>query len=510
LVRTFAVACLFFSFCAFAQVVSPDFSIVVLPDAQYYSQSYPQIFTAQTQWIAQNRTQYNIQFVIGEGDIVNIAESSQWQNADAAIRVLDNAQIPYVLAIGNHDYDGELPVNRSATGFNNYFGPARYAAYSWYQGNYPSGSNENFYTVFNVNGQSYLVLALEFIPRDEALTWAKSVLDANPDKEVIVVTHSFMWIDSTRADQCNNDDLGPQGNNQGEDVWRRLLNQYANVSLVLSGHFTSATASRRADLGVNQNLVNQIFANYQSLSHGGDGWLRIMTFHPATNLIDVLTYSPYLNQYKSDSENQFSIAWHNQGLPANSTGTISGVLRAGRLAPNACAFIGGGSISAGGITVKSARNGAFSLPLPTGSYNVQATAAGWASSAEQEGAYPGYPSSTKFFMQRGGSSSGSGTSSGSSTGSCTASSVNRTVTICSPTDDATVDSPVSVLAQASDLPPSAPVTYSRIYVDGVNTYQVAGGSVNTSLTLATGEHRITVQSTDAAGVFKSTIYVTVK
>src|SRR5947209_4746228 len=83
-----------------------DFSVIVLPDTQNYSQYYPQIFAAQTQWIAAQRDALNIQLVIGVGDIVNDGSSdAQWQNADAAVRTLDQAGIPYVMAIGNHDYD---------------------------------------------------------------------------------------------------------------------------------------------------------------------------------------------------------------------------------------------------------------------------------------------------------------------------------------------------------------------------------------------------------------------
>src|ERR1700761_5248696 len=167
---------------ALAQVTAPDFSVVVLPDTQFYSQSYPKIYIAQTQWIVNNSANYNIQFVLGEGDIVNIAEQPvQWQNADAAIRLLDNANIPYVLALGNHDYADENPSDRETTAFKSYFGPSRYAQYSWYMGGYPSGTNDNFYAVFTVNGKQYLILALEFVPRDATLAWAKTVLDANPD-----------------------------------------------------------------------------------------------------------------------------------------------------------------------------------------------------------------------------------------------------------------------------------------------------------------------------------------
>ncbi len=40
-------------------------------------------------------------------------------------------------------------------------------------------------------------------------------------------------------------------------------------------------------------------------------------------------------------------------------------------------------------------------------------------------------------------------------------------------------------------------------------YQVSGGSVNTSLPLAAGTHRITVQAHDSAGAFPATVNVTV-
>jgi hypothetical protein len=60
-------------------------------------------------------------------------------------------------------------MTRDATVFNSYFGPSRYQGKSYYGGNFPVGSNENFYGVFNVNSTSYLVLCLEFIPRNDAI-----------------------------------------------------------------------------------------------------------------------------------------------------------------------------------------------------------------------------------------------------------------------------------------------------------------------------------------------------
>src|SRR6266567_3933525 len=49
-----------------------DFTVVVLPDTQNYSQYHPQIFDSQTQWVTNNAAAQSIQLVIGVGDIVNV------------------------------------------------------------------------------------------------------------------------------------------------------------------------------------------------------------------------------------------------------------------------------------------------------------------------------------------------------------------------------------------------------------------------------------------------------
>jgi hypothetical protein len=67
-----------------------DFTVVVLPDTQFYSQNYPQIFDSQTQWVANNSAARNIQLVIGVGDIVNVGTSAtQWTNASHSAAILD-------------------------------------------------------------------------------------------------------------------------------------------------------------------------------------------------------------------------------------------------------------------------------------------------------------------------------------------------------------------------------------------------------------------------------------
>src|SRR5512146_1767843 len=197
------------SITAFAQ--SPgEFTIAALPDTQFYSKSYPQIFTTETQWIADHAKQMNIQLVVGLGDIVDGGgETYQWQNADLAYRVLDG-KVPYVAVIGNHDYDQNNPAGRTAytKNCNAYFGPQRYAGKSWYKSQYPTGSNENFYSIFTLGGKQYLVLVLEVFPRNSALKWASAVMKNHPGIDTIVVTHAYTYYDNTRMDRCDSNSAG--------------------------------------------------------------------------------------------------------------------------------------------------------------------------------------------------------------------------------------------------------------------------------------------------------------
>jgi len=107
----------FFTLLSGKMLSAQDFSIIVLPDTQNEAQFDPQVLSSQTQWIAANAASRNIQMVLGVGDIVNNAsDNAQQQNADASFRVLDNANIPYMLAIGNHDYDNAAPKSRGVVG----------------------------------------------------------------------------------------------------------------------------------------------------------------------------------------------------------------------------------------------------------------------------------------------------------------------------------------------------------------------------------------------------------
>lgn len=463
-----------------------DFSIVLLPDTQYYSESYPAIFRQQTQWIADNRTALNIRMVVGEGDIVNLAGSTtQWQNADAAIKILDTAAVPYTLALGNHDYENQSPGGRSAVAFNQWFGPARYADYSWYGGNY-NGSNENFYTFFSVDSQQYMVLALEFFPRDAVINWASSIIANNSSSKVIITTHNYLETDGTRIDRCD----GPaySGNNP-QTLWEKVIRKHSNIILVVSGHRHDPPTAYRSDLADNGNVVNQIFTNFQTWPSGGSGYLRILKFRPSLNRIEVTTYSPYLDAYLTTSQFQFSLPITNDG----NTATLGAV--AGKVRNTACQAIAGTSVSTGGVTMQTDSAGRYTLgSLTPNTYSVSAAASSYASQSLNTTVKSGFSEQLNFYLS-------------SATSTCAASSATPSVTICSPADNSSVTSPARVLAAAKS---DYSIPYMQLYLDGAKVFQSNGSELDTSLSLPDGKRRLTVQTKDASGaVLKQTIYVTV-
>ena len=119
------------------------------------------------------------------------------------------------------------------------------------------------------------------------------------------------------------------------------------------------------------------------------------------------------------------------------------------------------------------------------------------------GSYPGSASSANPMSDLFGTSSGSG----GGTGLCTLNTADPSVTICLPNSGSTVGSPVHVTAQATS---SVAVNGMQIYVDGVKQYDGKGSTLDTSVSMASGTRRLTVQAyTSTGSVFKTTEYVTV-
>jgi len=52
-------------------------------------------------------------------------------------------------------------------------------------------------------------------------------------------------------------------------------------------------------------LCGQIKQGVEGSENGGNGFLRIVTIDPENKTISVKTYSPYINGYKTEPDQQF-------------------------------------------------------------------------------------------------------------------------------------------------------------------------------------------------------------
>jgi hypothetical protein len=117
---------------------SDDFTVVALPDTQFYSENTggnrAAIFSAQTDWIIAEQDARNIGFVLHLGDITQNGDNpstaaNEWANASNAMYRLENPVttglsegVPYIVAVGNHDQTPIGDADGTTTNFNKFFG----------------------------------------------------------------------------------------------------------------------------------------------------------------------------------------------------------------------------------------------------------------------------------------------------------------------------------------------------------------------------------------------------
>lgn len=275
-----------------------SFSVVVIPDTQGYAELDPKMFYAQMRWAIGKMEEYNVKFVMHVGDIVQTDSIEEWDIADRAFTIIEGA-IPYNIALGNHDIEQARGLdNRDSTRANKYFPERRFAKRSWFGGTM-DGKIENNYTFFSSAGMDFMVVTLEFGPRDVVLDWANALVRAYPQKRVIVVTHAYLSAEHERLSDTHRRHNATnyvccRNGNDGEAIWEKFVRKHPNVFLVVSGHEVHTdrnlpTGGKLTSYGDHGNPVHQIMVNYQTQ---GFGWLRLLEFRPDDNKIESIPTTP--------------------------------------------------------------------------------------------------------------------------------------------------------------------------------------------------------------------------
>ena len=284
------------------------FSIVQITDTQFLSDSHSTLYDGLTSWITDKANPLNLTMVVHTGDIVQVANStSDWQNASKAMMTLFNNGIPYCWDAGNHDQ-----INVTGTvGSGNPNG-------SWLGGNYPAFNaaamrqkpywvgdifgGKNTAAQFMFGNYHFMVINIEYNANQTVLDWMKTLIDSNPNVNVIVATHNFLngagnYGTSKPADKA-------WGNN-----FEKLLANYPNVFMTLNGHAADPGMHRAFNKKVGNR--EEVFFNRQMLANQqGAACARIYTFEMSkttSTMVQVYTYQTFPTaDYITDPINQFN------------------------------------------------------------------------------------------------------------------------------------------------------------------------------------------------------------
>lgn len=276
------------------------FSIAVIPDTQGEVQASspgnpPNLndrrFLNRAQWLAAQRTTLNLKFVAHSGDVVNWGERDEHQYTvvSQGIKPLDDAGIPYSMAIGNHDTRAVCAGGSACPGesaavnvrqtplFNQYFnGRFRNQA-----GQFQTGKVDNAYSLFDAGGTQWMVLVLELWPRQAAIDWAKGVVASHPQANVIVVTHAYL-----NGDGSISTSNGGYGSTSPKHLFDTLVKVYPNIRMVFSGH--TGQAASREDVGANGNKI----ASFLQTFHSSTNPVRVVEIDTADDSLTTYVHAP--------------------------------------------------------------------------------------------------------------------------------------------------------------------------------------------------------------------------
>lgn len=286
-----------------------SFVLPLLPDTQFYAENNHRelrlfrsnerfaglpyepalAFFAQTSWLARNASVLQVPMVVHLGDVVqNAGTLGQWQIASGAMRVLEEGGVPYSIMSGDRDIHGATTPDDQRSfrdRFKDHFGPQRAAWQSTYGGSDPLGLSQ--FHLFRIQGQQFLLLALDWSPSKATLAWAQSIIDEHPHVPVILASHNILYRKKSEPPQ-----LSHEGNDSGPLFWDQLIRRNDQIFLTLSGHVEGSAHARM--LNDQGHSVDMVMVDYQDEYLGGNGMLQLLEVDLRRNRIDALALSPWV------------------------------------------------------------------------------------------------------------------------------------------------------------------------------------------------------------------------
>ncbi|WRS28647.1 metallophosphoesterase [Oscillospiraceae bacterium MB08-C2-2] len=268
-----------------------DFAFAWITDTQYYSESWPQHYLQQNQWLVDNADEWNIRYTMHTGDIVDEWDmDDQWQLADKAMKIFDDNGMRYGVLGGNHDVAAGLQYYDN---YWKYFGTHRFEDSPIYGGSY--NNNLGHYDLVTENGQDFIILYMSWDIYTNEINWMNQILQKYSDRKAIIATHRYT---NAKFASGNPDGLLDY---QGYVLREQVVAKNPNVFAVLNGHYHGA--SIQVDGfdddrdGIKERSVYQICTDYQSDVEGGSQYIKFLYFDLQNNKVYMNSYSPYRQDF---------------------------------------------------------------------------------------------------------------------------------------------------------------------------------------------------------------------
>lgn len=275
-------ALLALSIAAFA---SDPFTIAAFPDTQVYNRHpAPNLWTKQAVWAVENKERLNIVFATHLGDFTDDGPNTEyWKNAESGTAAMDG-KLPYSISFGNHDLHQE-----TGPALCKKFGTPKHEGAETFGGASPDGLSS--FQIIKAGDFKILHLNLKFNPEKATIAWAQQTIDANPGMPIMISTHTYLDVTGLR-------------DGVGKKLWESLVKVNPRIFMVINGHYHGEAQMLSAnDAG---KKVSQMIVDYQGGRNGGDAFLRTIRFVPDAGLIELKTYSPSLDTFKTEPSCQFA------------------------------------------------------------------------------------------------------------------------------------------------------------------------------------------------------------
>lgn len=314
--------------------VPGSFSVVVIPDTQIYADRYPDTLLRHGEWILEHAEELDIRFVSHVGDIVNDGNSvAQWDAAKRAFSGLRDAGIPHGYSPANHDVgtwgtwsldvdtscmarpDEKPTLDCGMTNYKEAFGNHLVDQQPWFAGGSPSGQSSM--QTLDAEGLKLAWIHLPMDPPEDEVAWAESMLDAHPDRLFTITTHRWMYdfrltelapapLDLFLGGRWNAAVGLFAGNPQYvdsvpvEEIYERLVSSRKNVWSVHCGHIDAEF--RQESVNAAGLPVHEVLVDFQDYEDGGGGFLRVLTFTPDEDRVEVYTVSTETGEMRENGD----------------------------------------------------------------------------------------------------------------------------------------------------------------------------------------------------------------